>query len=152
MIVDHANGLHERITDRRAYESEAPFLEVFAQGVRLGGLGRYIAVPGPMVDDGSTADERPHVTIEGAFLASDTKKRTGIGDRAFDLEPVANDSGVAEKSLNTRRAEARHLRGIESGVRGKPLQGHGEQRALRPIEGDDRAGIGSVGRARVEMC
>src|ERR1700693_6117141 len=33
VVVDHANGLHERVTDGGTHEAEAAFFQVFADGV-----------------------------------------------------------------------------------------------------------------------
>src|SRR5438067_177114 len=46
MVVDHAGGLHERVTDRRSYEGEAALPQVLAHRVRLfGARGNVLSAP-----------------------------------------------------------------------------------------------------------
>jgi hypothetical protein len=42
MVIHHADGLHEGVTDGRTDESKAALLQVLAQGVGFRGAGRNL--------------------------------------------------------------------------------------------------------------
>ena len=98
MIVDHANGLHERITNRRADEFEPPPFQVLTHGIgewRVAGnvLGRF-----PTIVDWSPFDELPNILIKASKFLLDEKKSLCIGNGRLNFEPVSNDAGVAQQA------------------------------------------------------
>ncbi len=97
MIVDHAHGLHERITDRAADEREAASLEVFTHRVGFVAACRHFRKLRPVVLLRQADDEAPDVLIEGAELLLHFKKGLRVAHRRGDLEPVANDAGIRQK-------------------------------------------------------
>ena len=101
VVVHEAAGLHERVTDRRPDEPEAAALELLRHRLRLVGLGRYLGERAPPVDLRLTADERPEEPDRVVL----SEPRARVRDRRLDLQPVADDPGVAQKLL---RIEPRH--------------------------------------------
>lgn len=74
MIVDHSNGLHERIANRRADECEPPAFQVPTHGLgdrRVAGnvLGRF-----PAVVNRSPFNELPNILIKAADFLLNEKK------------------------------------------------------------------------------
>src|SRR5258705_87476 len=99
MVVHHADGLHHRVTDRRAHEVKAAFAEVFAQGVGFGRARRDLLEGFPSVSDRLAADELPEIRVETAEFFLHSEEGFRVLDRRVDLEPVADDAGVSEKRL-----------------------------------------------------
>ena len=64
MVVDHADGLHERIADDGADEGEPPSLEVFAHGVGFRRPAGNVFMCFPMIHHRVPSDESPDVLIE----------------------------------------------------------------------------------------
>ena len=78
MIVDHSNGLHECIANRRANECEPPAFQVPTQGLgdrRVAGnvLGRF-----PAIANRSPFDELPNILVKAADFLLNEKKRLRI--------------------------------------------------------------------------
>jgi len=80
VIVDHADRLHESITDRRPDELEAAPLEILAERLRRGAAGRDLIQPAPAVDDGRATDELPDIGVEGTMLLPDFQEGAGVDD------------------------------------------------------------------------
>src|SRR5947207_316647 len=74
VVVDHADGLHECVADRRADEFESAPQKVLAQGVGLGRPGGNLFNTFPLVTDWLSADELPEVSVEAAELLLDIEE------------------------------------------------------------------------------
>src|SRR5438105_14767332 len=98
MIVDHADGLHKRITNGAADKLEAAFLQVLANGVGFGSLVGHFLDGLPSVLLGFLADKVPNVSIKSAELALNRQKRSGVLYGGIDLECVSNDARVREQT------------------------------------------------------
>ena len=73
---------------------------------------------------GTAADELPDVAIEGTELSLHVDKSRGIPDRAFDLQSIANDSGVLHQPLDAVRpitGDFARVESIEGFLIGVPL-------------------------------
>jgi len=64
MIVDHAYGLHEGVTDGGAHKVESPPLQVFAQGAGLRRIGGDLLRGAPGILPGHSSHKLPDVDIE----------------------------------------------------------------------------------------
>ena len=80
MVVDHADGLHERIADDGADEGESPSLEVFAHGVRFRRPAGNVFICFPMIHHRVPSDESPKVFIERTEFLLNGEKRFGVPD------------------------------------------------------------------------
>ena len=80
MVVDHADGLHERIADDSADEGEPPALEVFAHGVGFRRPAGNVFICFPMIHHRVPSDESPNVRIERTEFLLNGEKRIGILD------------------------------------------------------------------------
>ena len=104
VVVHHADSLHEGVADRRPHEVEAALLEIFAHCIGFGSAGRNSLPRAPGVDPRFTAYELPGVVVERTKLFLDGEKGLRIAYRGRDLEPVANDAGIAQQTRNLRRS------------------------------------------------
>ena len=108
MVVDHPDGLHERVTHRGADKLESAFLEVFAHGVALGrrpGLAAAL--------ERFAADKLPDIFIEASILTLDLKERFRVLDHGVDFEFVAHDRFVLKQLAPFFGVIFRDLAGIE---------------------------------------
>ena len=113
MIVGHADGLHERVADRRSDESKAALAKVFAHRFGDGRRRRKIFGIAASAYDRFTLGESPDERVEGAELALDLEKRFGIGNGGFYLGAIAYDAGVEQKLFNARGPHSRNPLRIE---------------------------------------
>jgi hypothetical protein len=97
VIVDHADCLHEGVTDGGADKSETALLQVPAHGVGFGGPGGKLFQRPPGVPLGFAAHELPNVPIEASEFLLNGKKGPGVLGRGLDFEPVANNARIAEQ-------------------------------------------------------
>src|SRR5919197_320301 len=100
VVVDHADGLHERVADGRTDEPEAARLEVLAHGPGLRRLGGDIGERPPAVLDRPTLDEPPQVRIESSQFPSDLQAGPGVGYGRLHLGPVPHDARVPKEPLD----------------------------------------------------
>src|SRR5579884_2120247 len=114
MIVDHADGLHERITDGRSHERKAAPAQVFAQRIRNGRARGDVARRSPARNDRASVDETPNVPIEAAELFAHRKQGARVGYRGEHLRAIAYDSGIAKDSLAAPFRETRDGSGFEA--------------------------------------
>src|SRR6476620_6150731 len=98
MAVDDPASLHRRVDRRRADEAEAGGLQPPRQLLAV----RPVAV-------------LPHELVERCPRLAQRERRSGVGDRRFDLAAMANDPRVPEQPLDVALAEARDPLGIEAG-------------------------------------
>src|SRR6185295_10114031 len=74
VVVDHPDGLHERIANRRSDEAEAARQEILAQRVGFGGSRGKISQRLAPVLDRPSANEPPDILIERSELALHPEK------------------------------------------------------------------------------
>ena len=64
MIIDHADCLHECITDFWSYKLKTSFYEILAHQLRDGGSGRNFRRSFPGISDGFATGKLPDVIIK----------------------------------------------------------------------------------------
>jgi len=64
MIIDHADRLHKCVTDGCADEYESSVFQIFAHGIRLGCIGRYLGHFFPAILKGSSIDKLPDIGVK----------------------------------------------------------------------------------------
>ena len=79
MIVNHANGLHECVTDCRADELKATCQQVATKRIRFFGLRHQAGTARSF--DRFAVDEPPHIIVEAAKLFLNLKKGPGVLNR-----------------------------------------------------------------------
>src|SRR5258705_8266124 len=117
MIVHKPACPHERVADRRSGELQSATEQIAAHGVRFRSAWGPFTEYTPPVHAWLAADERPDVGVKAAEDALNQTEGFGVLDRAHNLQSVANDAGILEQSLNSRRCEPRHLGWIEPNER-----------------------------------
>ena len=100
VVVDHADGLHEGVADRRADEFEAALFEVLAHGVRFGARGGDVFERFPVVADRRSINKLPEIGIERSEFLLDFKHGAGVGHGGLNFEPVADDAGILEQRVD----------------------------------------------------
>ncbi len=69
MIVDHADGLHERVDDRRPDEIAAALLQVLRMPRDIAVSRRNVAHASRVIDDRPAVDEAPEMAGKAAAVA-----------------------------------------------------------------------------------
>ena len=100
MVVDHPDGLHERIADDGADEGEPPSLEVFAHGIGFRRSAGNVSTCFPMIHHRFPSNESPNVLIERTEFLLNGEKRVGVLDGRLYFEPVPNNSGIVQQCLH----------------------------------------------------
>src|SRR5258708_35055369 len=113
VIVHHSDGLHVRISDRRADEAESAVLEILAECLGFGRSRGNLASSSPAVELGPSADEMPTVGVKVPELLLDLEKCARVAHRGFDLLPIADDLWIRYKCLDFSLGIARDFLGIE---------------------------------------
>src|SRR5437762_223809 len=103
MIIDHADGLHEGVADRRADKFETTPAQVLAHCVGLFRSRGNFAKRTPGVLFGFVADELPDVSVEAAELLLDRQEGFGVLNRRGNLESIANNARIGEKLFHFAR-------------------------------------------------
>ncbi len=98
MIVDHTNGLHERVANRRADEREAPAFQVLTHGIRNRRVAGNVAWRFPSIGERPAINECPNILIKVADLFLDQQKNLRIGNGRLNFKPVPNDTGVGQQA------------------------------------------------------
>jgi len=98
MVVYHAHGLHEGVTNCWPHELESPAPQVFAHGLGLRRTGGDIGQPGPGVLNGPSLHELPDIMVKGSELFLYLQEGPGIFDGGIDFEPVSDDPGINEQA------------------------------------------------------
>lgn len=114
MVIDHADGLHQSVTDDGPDEFKSPSAHIRAQGQRFRARVGYLAHVFPVVLYGLTADKGPEIAVETAKCRLDFKKAIRIGDKGPDLEVVADNALVLQQFLDFGLVVAGHPARIES--------------------------------------
>jgi len=96
MVVDHAGGLHEGITDGTADEFESALFQIPAHGVAFGRGHRDLRKCFPSVLDGCAADKGPEVFAERSKFLTNLQINAGVQSHRINLEPIADDSRVLQ--------------------------------------------------------
>lgn len=96
MIVYHADSLHERIADCCPDELEPSFPQVFAHGVRLGGVARNISQALPFISDRFAVNELPDILVEASKLFLYLKEGPRVRNSRVDFEPVSYDLRICQ--------------------------------------------------------
>src|SRR5580692_6423562 len=94
--VDHADGLHEGVTDCRSDKFEAALFEIFAHRIGFPSLRGDLLHRLRRVDARLAADELPDVAIEAAELFLHAEKCFRVSDGRSDFEFVTHDAGIAQ--------------------------------------------------------
>jgi hypothetical protein len=97
MVIDHADGLHVRVDNRRPHEGEAAALQILAHGVGWGAASGDLPHGSSAILDRATVNEAPLVCIEAAKLRLHVEKRYGVLDRRFNLRSIAHDSSICQQ-------------------------------------------------------
>src|SRR5882724_75841 len=113
VVVDNSHALHERVADSGAHEAEAAPDKIFAQRIRFRRSRRHLTHAAPAIQSGPPADEAPRVAVEAPELPRHREQGPGVGHGALDLEPVANDAGIAQQPGHARRGESGDPRRIK---------------------------------------
>lgn len=80
VIVHHSHSLHKGITDRRAYELEAAFLQIFAHRLGFQGVCRNLGQTPPHILYRPASHEPPNIGIEATKLFLNSEEGLGIDD------------------------------------------------------------------------
>jgi hypothetical protein len=113
VIVDHANCLHERVTNGCPNELEPSFLQIFAHGFRLSSAGGNIRHLLPRVLDRPSLNELPDVVVKGPKLFLYPQERSSVSDSRVDFELVSYDFRISEQSGNVILGVLGDLLGIK---------------------------------------
>src|SRR5579872_719334 len=113
MVVDDTDGLHERIANRRSDECEAALAQVLAQAVRQRRARRNLRAASPLVAYGFAVDEVPHVGVETSKFLAHGKQRPRVRHRREHFRAIADDAGILQNTLASRRRKPRHALRIE---------------------------------------
>jgi len=117
VVVNHADGLHVRIHNRRTDEAEPSALQILAQHVGFARGRRNPTHVGPSVHLRPSVDKPPAIRVERAELALNVEKRPRAQNSPFDFHAVSNDRRIRHQSLNTRFRESRDFLRIEPAER-----------------------------------
>ena len=71
MIIDHANGLHECVTNRRTDECEASVFQIPTDGIRNRRVAGNVAGRFPAIGDRPAVDEFPNILVKAADFILD---------------------------------------------------------------------------------
>src|SRR5574342_315972 len=99
MIIDHADGLHERVTDGGPDEAKPALHERLAHRVRFAGARRQLADRAPPVLLRRPSHEAPEKRPEpaGTIGGHEVEERARIRYRRRDLLAVTHDAGVLQE-------------------------------------------------------
>ena len=97
MIVDHANGLHEGITNRRADEFEAPAFQVSTHGIGDRRMRGHVSGRFPAIADRPSFDESPDILVKAAGFLLNEKKGLRVCNGRLNFKPVPDDPGVVQQ-------------------------------------------------------
>src|SRR5262249_30888447 len=100
--------------DRGADEAEPSSLQLAAHRFGLGGRCRQVTQMAAAIGDRPAAGERPDEAIETAALLLHGEKSAGVVDRPRPLETVADQTRVAQQTLQIGAVIACDALGIET--------------------------------------
>ena len=113
MVIHHAHRLHEGVAHRRPDEAEAQPLQLAAHGLRFHRLGRHVGERAARTVTRHAIDEFPQQRVQRTVALAHGKRRTRVGDRRLDLQPVAHDAGVGHQALDVGRGVTGDLVSVE---------------------------------------
>jgi hypothetical protein len=97
MVIDHTDRLHECITDRGTDKVNPPFRQIHAHPVGLFCPGRHLREGAPGVLPGGEVNIAPNESVERSVFLADLQHCPRIPDRRFNLEPVADNTGIGQQ-------------------------------------------------------
>src|SRR5882762_8934618 len=97
VVVHHAHGLHERITDGRPDEAEVALRQGVAHRVGFTGARREVTQGAAPILFGSPAHKTPEKHAERRVPNLEVEERARVRDRRMHLLAVAHDAGVLEE-------------------------------------------------------
>ena len=113
VIINHTSGLHMRVQDGRADESEAALFHILAQCVRDRAGGRHLPHGLPMVLYWLVVYKSPDILRKAAARLLHLQKGTGIFTCAIHFQPIADDSGIQQQFFQLFIAVTSYLSGVE---------------------------------------
>jgi hypothetical protein len=113
MVVDHSDGLHEGITDRRTDEAKAFLFQIAAHGIGLLRRGWNLSEILPVIDDRLMIDELPEVCIKASMSLLNSEKGPGVLYGGFNLQTIANYARICQQLLLSSCGKSRDFLGIE---------------------------------------
>ena len=117
MVVDEADGLHERIDGHRAEEREATRLEFGGDTVgkfRARGRGPVVGLRDVGIEERLPVRERPEPLRERAVFAAERDEALRVVDDGLDLAPRTDHARHGEDARDVARAVAGDLLEVEA--------------------------------------
>src|SRR5204863_9440639 len=105
VVINHPDGLHEGITDRRADELETALEQVAAERIGFGGLRRQNLEGSSAIHNRRAADKAPEIRVEAPALIAHRQERLRVASGAFDFQTVSYDARILQQPLDVRRPE-----------------------------------------------
>lgn len=99
VIIDHAGGLHEGITDGTANKFKSTFLEILAHCIGLWSSNRNRLQTAPAILFRVSMCETPDEFIEITKFLLNGQVSPGIRNRGIDLEAVTDDACIVHKLI-----------------------------------------------------
>jgi len=121
MVVHHAHGLHESITDRRSDKLESPAAQGLTHCPGFSGLCWDIRIGLPVASRCRSGSELPDESIESGAVGANLQEGMGIDDRRFDFTSVTDYAGIGQKSLDVIFPEAGDFLRRETGERSSEI-------------------------------
>ena len=94
VIVDHADSLHQGVTDDGPNEFKSPLSHILAHGQGFRTRGRYLIQLFPVVLNGAVTHKLPEIAVKAAKFRLDLKESMRIGDESPNFQIVADNSLV----------------------------------------------------------
>src|SRR2546430_14820886 len=107
MVVHHADGLHERVTDGWPHEAEPALDQGVAHGVGFARARGQLAQATAPVLLGYASHEGPEEHAEAALPLLEREKRARVGHRGRDLLTVTHDARIPEQPADFLAVVAR---------------------------------------------
>ena len=117
VIVHKAHGLHERVADRWADETEPRLLQYrFESASAAGRLAWHIRHRLRLVDQRLAIDRVPDEPGKAArLLIHHLQPGLGVGDGGFDLQAIADDAAIRHQTINVSLIKLSDLDWIKIG-------------------------------------
>jgi hypothetical protein len=154
MVIDHPRSLHKGVADRCPDKLETALFQILAHCIGFAGGARNVAQAPPRILQRCAIYELPDIGIKAAEIPLHLDKCFGVDDGGFNLQPVADNSGIFKQPSQFPLSILRDHRGLEI-VKGRPvvlaLSQHGDpaQPGLRALEKEklEKSSIIMEGRA-----
>jgi len=106
MIVGHADGLHERVTNGGADKFEAGFLESEAHGIGFGGPRRDVRQAAIAGVSWGAVHELPEKGVQRSVGFEQLEGGARIDKGCLDFETIADNPRIGEEALGVAGREA----------------------------------------------